>query len=403
MTQPLPHPTSPFLPYGRQVIDDDDIAAVMAALRSDWLTTGPQVGAFEEAIARYCGARHGVAVANGTAALHTAMAAIGIGPGDEVIVPALTFAATANAVLYQGGTPVFADVAADTLLIDPAAVARLITPRTKAVVAVDYAGQPCDYQALRAITDRHGLRLLADACHSLGAEFQGRKVGTLADLTIFSFHPVKQITTGEGGLIATDDPGLADAMRRFRNHGISTDHRQREALGTWQYEMVELGYNYRITDLQCALGLSQLAKLPGFLARRRAIAHLYDEALAGSAAIRPLVVHPEALSAWHLYVVRLRDGAARAAAFERLRGQGIGVNVHYLPVYLHPFYRQRFGDRTGLCPVAEAAYETILSLPIWPGMDDSQVDRVLRALTAAGHAALAAPPHLAPDSRVAQS
>lgn len=372
-------PQQPFLPYGRQLISEADIEAVACALRSPWLTTGPLVGDFEQAVAGFCGVSHGVAVSSGTAALHAAMAAIGIGPEDEVIVPAMTFAATANAVVYQGGTPVFADVDADTLLIDPASVKARISPRTRAIVAVDYAGQPCDYRALRTIAEAHNLWLVADACHSLGAEYGGKKVGTLADCTVFSFHPVKHITTGEGGMVVTASAELAGAMRRFRNHGISTDHRQREAQGTWQYEMVELGYNYRITDLQCALGLSQLRQLPGFIERRRHIARLYAEVLAGSDAIRPLAVRPEAASAWHLYVVRLM-GIDREMAFRGLRVQGIGVNVHYLPVHLHPFYRQRFGLGPGLCPVAEEAYQSILSLPIWPGMDDAQAERVLQAL-----------------------
>ena len=372
----------PFLPYGRQVIGEDDIAAVVAALRSAWLTTGPRVNEFEQAVADFCGVRHGVAVSSGTAALHAAMAAIGIGPGDEVIVPAMTFAATANAVVYQGGTPVFADVEADTLLLDPNSVKEQISARTKAIVAVDYAGQPCDYKALRAIADRNGLRLVADACHSLGAESDGKKVGTLADCTVFSFHPVKHITTGEGGMVVTEDAVLAASMRRFRNHGIATDHRQREAIGTWQYEMVELGYNYRITDFQSALGMSQLLKLPAFIERRRRIAGQYSEAFSGSPAIRPLAIRPETVSAWHLYVVQLAGGIFREKAFRQLRERGIGVNVHYLPVHLHPFYQERFGLRPGLCPVAEAAYEVILSLPIWPGMDDDQVARVVREMSA---------------------
>lgn len=367
----------PLLPYGRQVISDADIEAVVDALRSPWLTTGPRVGEFEQAVATFCGASHGVAVSSGTAALHAAMAAIGIGPNDEVIVPAITFAATANAVVYQGGTPVFADVEADTLLIDPSSVAERITKHTKAIIAVDYAGQPCDYQALKAIAEQHNLWLIADACHSLGAEYHGKKVGTLADCTVFSFHPVKHITTGEGGMVVTDNSDLAGTMRRFRNHGIATDHRQREAIGTWQYDMVELGYNYRISDFQCALGLSQLAQLPAFIDRRRHIARLYSEAFTGSSTIRPLAVSPQSASAWHLYVVRLAEGLDRETAFAHLRQRGIGVNVHYLPVYLHSFYQKRFGLHKGLCPVAEAAYEAILSLPIWAGMDNHQVQRVI--------------------------
>ena len=277
-----------FIPYGRQSIDEKDVAAVCSVLRSDWLTTGPKVGEFERAVADYVGAEHGAAVSSGTAALHCAMYALGIGPGDEVIVPPMTFAATANCVVYQGGTPVFADVEPDTLLIDPAEVERKITDRTRAIIAVDYAGQPCDYEALRRIADRHGLALVADGCHALGAEYRGRKDGTLADMTAFSFHPVKHVATGEGGMVVTDDEAFAEKIRLFRNHGITTDHRQREALGSWFYEMVDLGYNYRMTDIQCALGISQLKKLPEFLERRRLIAARYDAAFGDSDTIFPL-------------------------------------------------------------------------------------------------------------------
>lgn len=371
-----------FLPYGRQTIDDDDIAAVVETLRSDWLTTGPKVGEFEKAMAEAAGAAEGVAVNSGTAALHAAMNAIGIGPGDEVIVPALTFAATANAVLYQGGTPVFADVDPETLLIDLDAIEARIAPRTKAVVAVDYGGQPCDYQALRDLTDRRGLRLVADACHSLGATDRGKPSGSLADLSAFSLHPVKPITTAEGGAVTTDDRELASKMRVFRNHGITTDHRQREAKGSWVYEMTGLGYNYRLSDLQCALGLSQVRKLASWTERRRAIARRYDEAFRGVPGVEPLKIRDGAESSYHLYVVRINPdvrGVDRAQAFAELRASGIGVNVHYLPVYLHPYY-QGLGYRQGLCPNAEAAYERILSLPIFPTMTDDDADRVVEAL-----------------------
>ena len=249
------------LPYGRQSVNDTDISAVIEVLNSDFLTTGSKIGEFESAVCKFTGAKNAVAVNSGTAALHAAMFALKIENGDEVIIPPITFAATANCVLYQGGTPIFADVDAGTLLIDPAKVDALITPRTKAVIAVDYAGQPCDYEQLRAICDKHGLALVADACHSIGATYQERNVGTLADLTCLSFHPVKHITTGEGGMTLTDNVKLADRMRRFRNHNISADSRQREEAGSWYYEIVDLGYNYRITDFQCALGMSQLSKL----------------------------------------------------------------------------------------------------------------------------------------------
>jgi perosamine synthetase len=372
------------LPYGQQCIDEADIAAVVDVLRSDWLTTGPAVPRFEEAIAAFTGARYGVAVSSGTAALHAAMHAAGIGPGDEVIVPPITFVATANAVVFQGGTPVFADVDRETLLLDPASAEKRITARTKAIIAVDYAGQPCDYHSLRAIADRYGLILLADACHSLGARYRGRPVGTLADLTVFSFHPVKHITTGEGGMVVTDRADFRERMAAFRNHGIDTDHRQRAERGSWAYEMKELGYNYRITDFQCALGLSQLSKLQGWLERRRAIAGSYAEAFAGMAGVRPVNVRPDAAHAYHLYPVRIdfdAFGAARAQVFQHLRDQGIGVNVHYIPVHLQPFYREKFGTTAGLCPVAEAAYEELLSLPMFPAMTEAQVEQVADAFS----------------------
>lgn len=371
------------LPYGRQSISEEDIEAVVAILRSDWLTTGPAVGEFERGLEEVTGASHAVAVSNGTAALHAAMFALGIGPGDEVIVPAITFAATANCIVYQGATPIFADVSPDTLLLDLGDLEARITPATRAIIPVDYAGQPCQYDALRDLATRHNLALVADGCHALGAEDAGRRVGSLADLTTFSFHPVKHITTGEGGAITTTNADLAERCRRFRNHGIATDHRQRERKGTFYYEMVELGYNYRLTDFQCALGLRQLKVLPGFLERRRAIAARYDAAFARIARVRPLAKRAGASHAYHLYVVRFdleRLSASRNELFAALRAEGIGVNVHYLPVHLHPFYRQRFGLGPGLCPAAEAAYEAILTLPLFPAMTDGDADDVVTAV-----------------------
>ncbi|WP_165176960.1 UDP-4-amino-4,6-dideoxy-N-acetyl-beta-L-altrosamine transaminase [Desulfovibrio sp. ZJ369] len=370
--------TPHFIPYGRQTIDDDDIAAVVEVLRSDWLTTGPAVERFEADVCAYTGARHGVAVSNGTAALHAAMFALDIGPGDEVIVPPMTFAASANCILYQGGTPVFADVDAETLLMDPTAVEAAITPRTKAIIAVDYAGQPCDWDALRAIADRHHLALVADGCHALGASFRGRKVGTLADITVFSFHPVKHITTGEGGMAVTGDKQLAARMRAFRGHGITTTTSQREKSGAWFYEMTELGYNYRITDFQCALGSSQLKKLDGWIAKRNELAQAYAAALAGQDSIRPLRCREDVRHAYHLYVVRSPD---RDALFRHLRANGIGANVHYVPVHLHPYYRNVVGTREGLCPVAEAAYRELLTLPLWPGLTEDNILTIMRTIT----------------------
>ena len=372
------------LPYGHQWIDESDIQAVTEVLRSDWLTTGSKVGEFERAFADFVGVKEAVAVNNGTAALHTAIYAAGIIPGDEVIVPPITFASSANCVVFQGGTPVFVDVDPDTLLIDPARVEAKITPRTKAIIAVDYAGQPCDYDALRAIANQHGLTLVADACHALGGSYKGQRVGSLADLSAFSFHPVKPITTGEGGMITTDDPKLAQRMRIFRNHGITTDHRQRELQGSWFYEMVDLGYNFRLTDLQCALGISQLRKLSGWVKRRQEIANRYDEAFTKILCVEPLTVRNDVSHAYHLYMIRLdlrQLKVTRAKVFSALRAEGIGVNVHYIPVHLHPFYRERFGTGPRLCPVAEAAYERLITLPMFPHMSDDDADDVIAAVS----------------------
>ena len=369
----------PILPYARQSVSAEDIEAVVDVLRSDWLTTGPKVEAFETAFAEYAGVAEAVAVSNGTAALHATMSAAGIGPGDEVIVPAMTFVATANAVFYQQARPVIVDVDAATLLIDPEAVEKKITERTKAIIAVDYAGQPCDYAALRRIADRHGLKLIADACHSLGGQYKGRKVGALADFTVFSFHPVKHITTGEGGMVTSDDHTAVERLRRFRNHGINANHRERSEQDTWRYDMESLGYNYRLTDFQCALGLSQLGTLPARIERRREIARAYDCAFRGFAHAMPLGVAPEVLHAYHLYVIRVGD---RARAYHALRRRGIGVNVHYLPVHLHTYYRRTFGYAPGDCPVAEEAYEEILSLPMFSGMTIDDACRVIEAVAA---------------------
>ena len=369
------------IPYGRQSIDDDDVAAVIEALRSDWLTTGPRVEEFEAALAACTGSRDAVAVSSGTAALHAALHALGIGPGDEVVVPTLTFAATANAVLYTGATPVFADVDPETLLIDAASAAAAIGPSTAAVVAVDYAGQPAEYGALRALCDRRGLALVADACHSLGGDLHGRPVGSLADASCFSFHPVKHVTTAEGGAVTIDDAETATRLRRFRNHGITTDHRERARTGSWAYQQVELGFNYRLSDLQCALGTSQLRRLPEWIARRRALAARYDELLESVEGVTPLALRDGAGHAYHLYVVQL--AADRDTVFAELRAAGIGANVHYVPVHLHPYYRERLGTGPGLCPVAEDAFSRILSLPLFPALTPSDVARVVDELARA--------------------
>ncbi|MGY4334544.1 perosamine synthetase [Bradyrhizobium sp. LB7.2] len=376
------------IPYGRQIIGDEDIASVAEALRSAWLTTGPRVGDFERAFAEFCGANEGVAVNSGTAALHAAMRALNIRPGDEVIVPAITFAASSNAAVYEGGTPVFADVEPETLLIDPASVNQKITARTRAIVAVDYAGQPADHDALRALAAGRGIRIIADACHAPGATYKGRKVGTLADLSTFSFHPVKHLTTCEGGMVLTDDADLAAHMRRFRNHGIDSDHRSRETSGTFSYDMVELGYNYRLPDVQCALGIAQLKHLQDWLDKRQAIAARYDEMFADVPFVRPLATRPDRTNAYHLYVIRLDLGRLkvdRRRAFDHLKAAGIGANVHYAPVYLHSFYRERFGYQPGLCPNAEAVHREILTLPMFPTLSEADQDYVVRTVTELKH------------------
>lgn len=373
---------APFLPYGKQEIGDADVKAVVEALVSGWLTTGPRISEFEQAFAAHCGADEGVAVNSGTAALHCAMRAIGLKAGEEVIVPAITFAASANAALYERGVPVFADVEPDTLLIDIRSVAAKITSRTRAIVAVDYAGQPADYDALRGLARDRGLALIADSCHSPGATYKGRKTGTLADISCFSFHPVKHMTTCEGGMCTTDDTQMAAHMRRFRNHGINSDHRSREAKGAHAYDMVELGYNYRIPDVLCALGLAQLKRLDQWVAARQKIAGWYEEALAGMAEAMPLTVHKDRSHAYHLYVVKLAEGIDRDTVFTRLREESIGANVHYGPVHLHSHYRG-LGYGPGLAPVAEAVSRQLLTLPMFPAMTQADVGRVAAALTRA--------------------
>jgi perosamine synthetase len=372
------------LPYGRQHIDEDDIRAVVDVLRSDWLTTGPKIAEYESAFAASVGARHAVAVSSGTAALHAAASVAGLGPGDEMITTPLTFVASANCARYVGANPVFADVEDDTLNISAEQVRARLTDRTRAIVAVDFSGQPADLDELRDLAARRNLVLIEDACHALGATYRGRRVGSLATMTIFSTHPVKHVTTGEGGVITTEDDALAEQLRRFRNHGIATDARTRSESGSWFYEMTTLGFNYRITDLQCALGLSQLRHAEDWLARRAAIARRYAEGLAGVPALRLPVVRDDRTSAWHLYVVRvqsdsLRAGIGRADVFRALRAENIGVNVHYIPVTWQPYYRS-LGHGPGECPVADAAYESLVSLPMFPAMTDHDVDDVVRAI-----------------------
>lgn len=370
------------LPYGRQTLSEEDVQSVVAVLRSEWLTTGPMVCEFEATFAARVGSREAVSVTSGTAALHAAVFAAGIGPGDEVITTPLTFAATANCVRYLGGTVIFADVDPVSLNLAPDQIKPRITKRTRAIIPVDYSGQPADLDEILELAGEHELMVIEDAAHALGATYKGCPVGSISHLTTFSFHPVKQITTGEGGMVTTNDPALAERLRRFRNHGISADFRQREQLGSWYYEMQELGFNYRLTDIQCALGLSQLRRLREWVERRRAIVARYTEALAGVPEIEVPRVSCDRESAWHLYVIRLnldRLRVGRDQVFRALRAENIGVNVHYVPVPWHPYY-QRLGYARGQWPVAEAAYERLISLPLWAGMTDADVDDVVAAV-----------------------
>ncbi len=373
------------LPYGRQSLDDDDIRSVVEVLRSDWLTTGPKVDEFEEAFAEWIGARFAISFSSGTAALHGAAFAAGLGPGDEAITTPMTFCATANCVLYQGALPIFADVCDDTLNIDPQAVSRKLSSRTKAIIAVDYAGHPAALAELQKIASASGALLIEDACHALGAEYRGKRAGGIADMTVFSFHPVKHLTTGEGGMVTTNDAGLAETLRRFRNHGISSEARQRQEAGQWFYEMVLLGFNYRLTDIACALGLSQMKRLGANLSRRRAIAAEYAQAFQDLPVVVP-PVREDVIPAWHLYPIRLNLeslSAGRAEIFRGLRAENIGVSVHYIPVHLHPYYRKRFPASSGkdICPVAENAYERLISLPMFHSMTAQDVQDVIHAVT----------------------
>lgn len=369
------------IPYGRQSVDETDIQNVIETLRSDWLTTGPAVAKFENAFAKKVNTSHAIAVSNGTAALHCALNAINLQPGDEVIVPAITFVATSNAVLFENAKPVFADVDPQTLLMNPDDVRSKITERTRAIIAVDFAGQPCDYAALREIANEQGLVLISDACHSLGASQAGSPVGCLADLNCFSFHPVKPITTGEGGMVTTNSTVYANQITRFRGHGIEADFRKRTEQATHRYDMASLGFNYRLSDIQAALGIRQLAKLDKFIRKRNHIAEQYDYLLKDLDGIRPLDRVSNSQHAFHLYVVEITSlSTNRDTVFSQMRENGVGVNVHYRPVYLNSYYQQVLGYPQGLCPASESVYERVLTLPIFAEMSDSQILQVVDAL-----------------------
>ena len=353
--------------------------AVVDVLKSDFLTTGPKIAEFEQTVADYVGAKYAVAISNGTSALHAACFAAGIEPGDEVITTPLTFAASANCVLYCGGTPVFADVDPKTYNIDPEDIQRKITDRTKAIIAVHLAGQPCDMDAIHSIAREHGLIVIEDGAHALGSVYKGKKVGSMSDMTTFSFHPVKPITTGEGGMIVTDNEDFYKKMILFRSHGITRDDSMMTRNdGPWFYQQFNLGYNYRITDIQCALGCSQMKKLDRFLARRKEIVARYNEAFADCDNIITPYQLSDTESGWHLYIVQVKK-CDRRQVFENMREKGIGVNVHYIPVYMHPYY-QEHGYENVHCANAEEIYSHIISLPLYPGLTSEQQDYVIDTL-----------------------
>lgn len=367
------------IPYGRQCIEEDDIQAVTDVLRSDYLTTGPKIAEFERMVASYVGAKYAVAVSNGTAALHVACLAAGITEGDEVITTPITFAASVNCVLYCGGTPVFADIDPKTYNIDPEDIRRKITARTKAIIPVHLAGQPCDMDAIYAIAKEHHLIVIEDGAHALGAEYKGRKIGGLSDMTTFSFHPVKPITTGEGGMVMTNDENLYQRLCLFRSHGITRDEELLESHeGAWYYEQQLLGYNYRLTDIQCALGISQMNKLDRFLERRRKLAKRYDAAFFDCTDIVTPYQMKDTNSGWHLYMIQVKNHD-RKEVFDKLRAMGIGVNVHYIPVYKHPYYREH-GYQDTVCEHAEELYKHLISLPLYPLLRDEEQNAVIAAV-----------------------
>lgn len=365
-----------YIPYGRQSINEDDIKAVEEVLKSDFLTTGPKIAEFEQKFADYVGAKYAVAVSNGTAALHIACMAAGIGEGDEVITTPITFAASANCALYCGATPVFADIDPVTYNILPESIEACVTERTKAIIPVHYTGQACDMDAIHKIADRYNLIVIEDAAHAVGAEYKGKKIGSLSDMTEFSFHPVKHITCGEGGIVTTNREDLYEKLKLFRTHGITREEKFLHKVdGPWYYEQIDLGYNYRITDIQAALGISQLGRIDKFLEKRKKIAAKYDEAFRDFDGIEIPKQAEYSNSAYHLYVIKV-DKSIRKALFEYLRANNIGVNVHYIPVYTFPYYREH-GYENVKCENAEKLYESIISIPIYYDLSDEEQDYVI--------------------------
>jgi UDP-4-amino-4,6-dideoxy-N-acetyl-beta-L-altrosamine transaminase len=379
-----------FLPFALPDIGEEEIEEVAQALRSGWITTGPRTKEFERRVGEYLGAKHAIAVNSCTGALHVALAALGIGPGDEVITSPLTFCSTANVILHLGATPVFADIGED-YNIDPAEIERRITPRTRAILPVHYSGQPCKMDRILACARAHGLPVVEDAAHAIGAKYRERMIGTVGDVTAFSFYAIKNMTTAEGGMIATENEELAEKMRMLTLHGISKDAWKRyTSAGSWYYEVVFPGFKYNMTDVQAALGLHQLAKLEGFLEARCRYVAAYNEAFGEMPEIQTPILNPDVRHVWHLYVIQLdldRLTIDRAQFIEALRAENIGTSVHFIPVHLHPYYRDTFGFKRGDYPRAEHVYDRILSLPLYPKMTEQDVEDVIGAVSrvVAGH------------------
>lgn len=370
--------------YGKQWIDEDDVKAVAEALTDDLITCGPRVAALEKKLCEVTGAKFAVAVSNGTAALHCACIAAGIGAGDEVITSPITFAASANCAVYVGATPVFADIDPETYNIDPDSIETHITDKTKAVVAVAYTGQSVEYDRIQEICDKHGLILITDAAHAIGTKYNGQPVGSIGDMTCFSFHPVKTVTSGEGGAITTNNPELYRKLRLASQHGIvrNPDELVHESDGAWYYEMQELGFNYRLTDIQSALLISQLDKLQKFSDRRKEIVNKYNEAFKDVPEIIVQKEIPESDTTRHLYVIQLdldKLKCTRREFFDALSAENVQPQVHYVPVYYFPFYEKK-GYKKGLCPEAEKLYNGMMSIPLYPLMTDSDVDDVITAV-----------------------
>jgi dTDP-4-amino-4,6-dideoxygalactose transaminase len=374
-----------FLPPFAPSLGEEEYADVLDTLRSGWITMGPKTRTFEGAFAEYVGCRHALAVSSCTAGLHLALVAGGIGPADEVITTPLTFCSTANVIVHQGAVPVLADVRPDTLNIDPEQIGKKITPRTKAIIPVHLGGQPCEMDEIRGMAEERHLLVIEDAAHAMGAEYKGRKIGTIGDLTVFSFYATKNLTTGEGGMVCTEDDGLAELVNILRLHGISKDAWKRYSdQGSWYYEVLLPGYKYNMTDIQAALGLHQLAKQGEFQRIRERYAQRYAEAFLDLPEVSPLEISDQVRHSWHLYVVQLDlEGLTidRAQFIEALRRENVGASVHFIPLHLHPYYRERYGFQRGDFPVAERAYERVVSLPLYPRMSEGDAEDVIEAVS----------------------